>query len=197
MPAWDRRDSETAKSHHAFTLYLRLGPTRTLDEVRKALDRPPGYLRVVKEWSRTHDWVARAAAYDEWLERAYHERDREQAAAMAERQAELGRMAQELARSELDHYRHTAKARADLLAAKLADETFDEDVDAWLLEPVLTPTELARLLDTGVKVERLAMGAYTELVGNTAVEELPDEELARIIAEDPELTRLIDDAHRT
>lgn len=183
--AWDRRDDETHKSYHAFTLYLRLGPNRTLDEVRKALDRPDHYLRQVKEWSRTHDWVARAAAYDEWLEQALYERDRERAVELAERHGNIAQRALRLVEVELELYEQASEANSQRLAAKLeAEEPLDAD-DLAALGPSLTPSELARLLDVAVKVERLAAGAYTEYVRTeAAVEDLSDEELRALLVEE-------------
>src|SRR5690606_22056440 len=73
---WERRPNETAKAHQAFSVYRGLDPqARSLDaayrryrgdkRATKGPQRAPGYFA---RWSIRHNWVNRAAAWDDHLE---------------------------------------------------------------------------------------------------------------------------------
>lgn len=70
---WDKLAREKPKPYAAFCVYRDLGPTRS---VREAVERfysaagksNSGKLRNAQEWSRLNQWVARAAAYDLYLD---------------------------------------------------------------------------------------------------------------------------------
>ncbi len=65
--SWKRRPDETIKAFESFSIYLRLGRKRSYARVLAESGRPPGYIRQVERWSSTHQWVARAEAFDTWL----------------------------------------------------------------------------------------------------------------------------------
>jgi len=69
---------ESAKAKRAYLLYEGLGPDRSMAKVAEQLGHPPGYVRVLEEWSRLYGWVKRASAYDEeQLERQRRERQKQ------------------------------------------------------------------------------------------------------------------------
>jgi hypothetical protein len=99
MKAFERRDhdGEGAKAYSAFVTYRELGPGRSVDKAyavhaghQMGTKRAPGRW---KEWSRQYDWLARARAYDDFLERerraAVTEYERSRAAKLEERRALL------------------------------------------------------------------------------------------------------------
>ena len=65
---WEKRESETARAYRAFCVYRDMGVDRSLAKVRAKLGKKSGYERQLQEWSSDHEWVSRAAAYDEHLE---------------------------------------------------------------------------------------------------------------------------------
>jgi len=81
---WERRPRETPKSFAAFLIYLSMPPhKRSVDGAYKsqggAAKRNASHWRL---WCRKHEWVARAAAYDEYTlnkRLAEREMDRERA----------------------------------------------------------------------------------------------------------------------
>ena len=117
---WDRRQDESAKAHAAFRAFRDLGPTRRLADV-------PGFrIDSVRHWSRHHDWVDRAAAWDDETHRIDDER----------RLDAIRRM-------------HDTHQRAGRLALAKAIEALR------LLEPEDIPAYAAsRLLELGARLER-------------------------------------------
>lgn len=75
---WERREDETPTRYFAFSCYRDLGPGRTLQaawdvyrmERGNKGDSPSSTFR---DWSANHDWVDRAAAYDDYVSRQIRE----------------------------------------------------------------------------------------------------------------------------
>lgn len=76
---WERQPGETARAYSAFGLYRDAGPMRTLRKVAAAFYAQPGEtipldavssarLGQCKTWSAQNDWVARAEAWDAYLD---------------------------------------------------------------------------------------------------------------------------------
>jgi hypothetical protein len=128
---WDRQPGEGGRAFAAFRIYRDLGPVdRSLALVAQATGKS---LTWMKEWSRRNRWVGRAAAWDaenQRLSRAQHTKGLEE---MARRQALIGQLAQQRAWQRL-----TAMT--------------DEDVMA------MSPSEAVRLIESGVRIERLSRG---------------------------------------
>jgi hypothetical protein len=61
--AWDRRTTETNRSFAAFRIYLEQGYARSAEKVGKALGHRSGHQS--ERWATKHDWVDRAAAWDQ------------------------------------------------------------------------------------------------------------------------------------
>jgi len=89
--AWDRRDGETSAAWYGFRLYRDLGRSRSIQKawdvyrLEKAVKghAPSGaFIR----WSREHDWLERAEAFDEWRDEV---RDEARARALADADAML------------------------------------------------------------------------------------------------------------
>ena len=138
---WERQPGETSKAYAAFCRYRKLPPEkRSLALVIPArqnggkVGKKPAHS--VQEWSRTFDWVARAAAYDDHLDALVRAKLEHQRLEMAERQA--------------------AVARAMLDKAKQRIESIDLSS--------LLPQDVARWVDVATKTERLALGEPTDNV---------------------------------
>jgi len=63
---WERQRRESPRAYAAFVVYRDLGPGRSLSEAARSLKRSKTLLA---EWSRTHNWVARADEFDAAMDR--------------------------------------------------------------------------------------------------------------------------------
>lgn len=152
---WVRRAAESAVAWHAFRAYRDLGPRRSLDAVDRLLyphstpgerresatpdggdDAPRRRRGCLSRWSRVHDWVARASAWDAHLDRAARISQVEAVKAMNARHAAIAKAVQ-------------AKA-VEALRLLAAGEMDASDVIRCLVE--------------GSKLERLALGQVTDAV---------------------------------
>lgn len=141
---WERLPIETDVQYHRFRQYLLMGPQdgftgegvkrvckvqeiRSVPRIAEVLHCPAGALKVTA--TRNH-WVLRAELYDRELHRQEDEVFKEEKRAATRKQARLGARLQHLA---------------------------DRGIDCLLAAPgELSAMEVARLADTGVKIERLA-----------------------------------------
>lgn len=130
---WDRTPTESSAAYEAFCLFRDMGLERTVVAVGREIDVE----KSAHTWSAKFNWLARAMAYDDYLEAEKRKAFEAESRAMAVRQAKLGMKMQGVAEGGLD---------------------------AIEVEK-LTPQDIARLADTGVKIERLARGDSTENSG--------------------------------
>lgn len=63
-PSEDRPQGETSVAFEAFKVYLHMGADRTTRAVAEQVGKADSLIR---RWSSTFDWPARAAAYDSYL----------------------------------------------------------------------------------------------------------------------------------
>jgi hypothetical protein len=99
-------------------------------------------LRQLQHWSSRWKWVERCQRYDDYLENQ-------------------DRLQQEKERREM-HKRH---ARMGMLAQNLAVRNLERminDFEKDQKQGIATPIQVARILEIGVKVERLARGEPTD-----------------------------------
>lgn len=64
--AWERQPEETPKAYEAFCAYRDMGSDRTLAKVGEQLGKSDA---LMERWSAKYDWVRRAAAWDDELDR--------------------------------------------------------------------------------------------------------------------------------
>lgn len=144
--SWDRRSKESSKAYQALQLYLRLEDERSVRAVAQELHKS---VSLCGRWSRRWDWVSRSADYDSHMaQQAARQRLRERVA-MCKRQADYGALATATGVTVIRNILHK------LQEAEAAGRPIE-----------LSATEAVRLLEIGVKVERLARGvpdAITEL----------------------------------
>jgi chromatin segregation and condensation protein Rec8/ScpA/Scc1 (kleisin family) len=136
---WDRQPGESSKAFRHLCLYRDAGQGRSLRKLA-ADAKTTSKLRQLQHWSSRWKWVERCRKYDDHLEyqdRLRHEKEREQ---MHERHAKIAVLGQNIVVREME----------SLLA------------EAQNSGSQMTPSDVARLLDVTVKVERLARGDPTE-----------------------------------
>lgn len=131
---WERQPGESSKAYAAFCIYRDMGPDRSIEKVYEKRSRR-GPLSRLKNWSVKHNWVERAKAYDDYLERKKREEKEKAILEMADRQARL------------------AIAFQQRVAQRLQE-----------LDPSeLSPSDLAKWFDVAAKIERLNRGEPTEI----------------------------------
>lgn len=134
---WDRRPDESGKAFEAFSVYIQLGTTRTLDAVAKQLKKSA---TIMGRWSSAYSWVSRAADYDSWVDlEARKKLDREaikRKADMLRRHAETGRALQSFGIRHIQTAQQAAKGADAINAIKTGVELErkSEGLPDYLLE---------------------------------------------------------------
>lgn len=141
---WDRLPQEGVQAYAHFCYYrdmpykdknnitrLQIRRGRTLAKLAKELNAS---YDTEKNRSRKYNWLARAEAYDDYVERNLREENEAEIIKMNRLHANAGRQM-------------AAKALRGLIS---------------LNENALSALDMVRMLDTGVKIERLARGQSTE-----------------------------------
>jgi hypothetical protein len=142
--AFEKRPRESDKAFAAFSLYLSMGPERSLEAVGQKLDKSKVQMW---KWSRKFDWVARVAAHSAHLARV----EREATEALAR-----GKAAEWLTRQQEQRDEEWRVRNEILELARLAIERFKEDGEkSGSLEGI------ARLMDLASKLGRLSSGLAT------------------------------------
>lgn len=134
---WERLPNESSKAYAAFCIYRDLGSERSLDGVRRKLEEngKKVSIKFLGRWSSKYNWVARAQAYDDYLERKKREEKEKAILEMAERHARI----------------------AVAFQQKIVERLRELDPDQ------LSPSDLAKWLDVATKLERLSRGEPTEI----------------------------------
>lgn len=162
MNPWDRQEGETPKAYTAFCAYRDMGTERSLEKYARTLGgkwqetgRIPSH---VGAWSSRYSWPARAAAWDEHL-------DRERRAVVVE--SERGRALRE-------HLETTRKMSREMLetgAAMLALARRSLKAYSQLPAESVQPTEASSLGRTGVALIQTGLDAEAHALGvETAIE---------------------------
>lgn len=129
---YERQKGETKKAYEAFTIYRDLGIDRSIRKVAQKLGKSQ---QLMSRWSSQYNWVERAQAYDDEMDRL----------AILENEKERKEMLKE----------HNSIARKFL-------EKVKQGADAVKPE-TMTPNELAKWLEIAVKIERLSRGESTDI----------------------------------
>jgi hypothetical protein len=141
---FEQRPGESDKAFAAFSLYLSMGPERSLAAVGRKLGKSEG---LIERWSSKFDWPARVQAHGAHL--AVIEREATEALTR-------GKAAQWLKRQE-EHRDEEWALRGELVAAgRKVLKRFTEDGRGATLGDV------ARALDLASKLGRLATGMATD-----------------------------------
>ncbi|HUV09221.1 MAG TPA: hypothetical protein VMX75_15910 [Spirochaetia bacterium] len=138
MP-WDRQSSETRQAFEAFQVYRDLGEDRSLTRTAAQLAK---HWTLIARWSARWSWVSRVEAWDKHLD-------------------EINQRAQEQKRKEMaKRHANLAMGLQGMAAKKLTD--MQEQAKGYL-----KPADVAKFIEVGVKVERLARGEPDTVVGGT------------------------------
>lgn len=143
---WERQPFEHSRCFQAFAIYRDMGPDRALRKVAHELSKS---YPVILKWNNRWFWQERVAAYDQYLDRIKLEAQAKARQEMAERQAREGKSLQNLAIGAVAHL--------------LGEDGKPKKLKA---------SDIARLLEVGVKIERLAVGEPTENVKEEGIEKV-------------------------
>lgn len=141
---WERQTGETDKQFQAFAIYRDMGPARALADVGRELGKTKA---AMEPWSVKNRWVERASKWDDEADRLQRERDQ------VERQAARMKM--------VDENIQLGRAFKTMVAKGL--RTYDNpELPRGRKVESLTPSELARFAEVGVRIEREARGDTPE-----------------------------------
>jgi hypothetical protein len=174
MNIWEQQKKESAKAYEAFKTYLELGASRSLEMVSQKLGKSK---TICDRWSRTHQWVKRALAYDQHI------------AAIQEKAIE-----KEAVREAIDWHRERARIRSEALenGKLLIDkarqmlkfpiaQTVIEDGRTIIKPARWTMADAAKFVETADKLQRLA--AEMETSNSKVVIEDEKDRVERVIAQ--------------
>ena len=134
---WERREIESTKAYEAFCTYRDMGRERSLSKVAEKLQKSE---TLMGRWSRTYDWVERAAKWDDEQDRIERETaQREQAKAIKEMRK-----------------RHADLGNAMLIKAAQALKSIPINE--------IKPGDISRMVDVASKLERISRGDVGEVV---------------------------------
>lgn len=137
---WERQPGEGPQAFKAFAAYRDSGADgkrRSLQKTAESLtkrDGSPYSVGTLKEWSRKHDWQVRVDAYDQEMDRQVQDELRRGRSAMLKNHVDI--------------------AQAMLVKALKALKRIPDDE--------LTAQDVARIVDTAAKLERISRGEATE-----------------------------------
>ena len=134
---WERRPEETTKAYEAFCIYRDMGRERSLSKVSKELNKSE---TLMGRWSGQHEWVKRAARWDDEQDRIEREiAQKEQAKAIRDMRK-----------------RHADLATAMLVKSARALQRIPDDE--------IKPGDISRMVDVASKLERISRGDVGEVV---------------------------------
>ena len=130
---WERMEGESAKAFEAFRIYRDMGPERNLRAVGERLGKSRA---IIERWSSSNQWVERARAYDNDLERAAHQEALKSVREMQKRHISIAAQLQNKALLALQKTKPEHMKPGELLsfmkeAAKLERETRSDIVESY------------------------------------------------------------------
>lgn len=93
-PPWERQKGESAQAFAAFSLYLELGPERSITKVVQELNKSRA---IIGKWSSAHHWVERARVWDNHLRQEAKRAAEKEVRDMARRHIQIARQIQNAA----------------------------------------------------------------------------------------------------
>ena len=130
---WERQEDESTKAYEAFCIYRDMGIQRSLSKVAEQLQKSD---TLMGRWSRTFDWVERAAQWDSEQDRVARQQQLDEIKKMRKRHATL--------------------AGAMLMKAAAALKELPEDE--------IKATDISRMVDVASKLERLSRGDVGDVI---------------------------------
>lgn len=130
---WEPVEKESSKAYEAFSIYRDMGIQRSLSKVADELQKSA---TLINRWSRTHNWVERAAAWDAEQDRVVRE--------------------QQLQDIKKMRKRHASLAEAMILKAATALQRIPADE--------IKASDISRMVETASKLERISRGDVGDVI---------------------------------
>lgn len=130
---WEPLEEESSKAYEAFSVYRDMGIQRSISKVSEKLQKS---YTIIGRWSRTHNWVDRAAAWDAEQDRVVREQQLEDIKKMRKNHAKI--------------------ASAMLVKAAKALQRLPEDE--------IKASDISRMVETASKLERISRGDVGEVI---------------------------------
>ena len=130
---WERREDESTKAYEAFCIYRDMGIQRSLSKVAEELQKSD---TLMGRWSRTYDWVERAAQWDSEQDRVARQQQLDEIKKMRKR--------------------HAGLASTMLLKAAEALQLLHPDE--------IKAQDVSRMVDVASKLERLSRGDVGDVI---------------------------------
>lgn len=146
-PVWERQEGESTRAFQGFAAYRDLGPARSIAQTARNLSKSKQ--GTLGPWSVIWGWVERAAAWDDQADRLARERD------IVERQEAIRKMRENHAKA--------GAAMQQVAGAAMQRFSGDQPTAKKALSE-LTAGDIARLMETGTKLELRARGEATERI---------------------------------
>ena len=146
-PIYFRLLGESDKAYSAFCYYRDLGYDRSITKVTRGCHKSHG---LISRWNSRYHWAERIRAWEDHLDRVAMEKAEKARKDMVDRHIRLSSMLQSVG------------------TAKLLE--WHKQVQAWQQDPQhnqlpnLTPSDVVRLIELGIRIERLCRGESTEVV---------------------------------
>lgn len=142
---WDRQPFERSRAYAAFCVYRDLGAQRSLQAVSEKIGKTRSLL---SQWSRKWEWVKRVEAWDNHLDgialKEQEEAAKQAKIEMTRRHLNIAKALQAVSAAGINHLNEVARAK-------------DNKLD-------LSPMEISKMAELGVKLERLIEGETTESI---------------------------------
>ena len=171
--SWDRQPLETDQAWKAFVAYRDLPAKRSVKLAIEVLGKKPNYSSTMEQWSLSHHWRIRTAAWDSCQDKMHTEailKARKKAATdMVERHLNISTHLQRLTSVEI--LRWIRKIDADSEKPDLNKA------------PVLNPQQIHTLLNYAIKLERLNRGEPESITEERRIQE-EEYELEKLSDED-------------
>lgn len=137
---WERQTGESSKAYAAFCIYRDLGAERSIERVRREFAERGRKIsaKFLGRWSSKYDWVERARAYDDYLDRIRREAKEKEILEITER------------------YGKVAVFLLQMVMRRLREMNPSE----------LTPRDMASWLDITLKIERFRMIGPNDIIVN-------------------------------
>jgi len=143
--AFEQQPKESAKAFAAFSVYLNMGPERSLAAVGRKLGKSVG---LVERWSQRFDWPGRVDAHTAYLGTV--EREAVEVVARG-KAAEWAKRQQELREQEWEMHGKCIEAARRALGAFMTREKIYANL-----------ADISRMLEVASKLGRLASGLATD-----------------------------------
>ena len=150
---WEKQDCETPKNYTLFCVYRDMGITRSISKVVLKLQKRNGYNTYLRVLSAEFDWVARATAYDNYLDEENRKANIEAIKKMNEEIIGLARQMRQIPGVRLRAIVEKIRVAYDSHDPGLIEEA-TKDIPLYLIP---------QLIETSYMLERKARGVGDKL----------------------------------